>query len=153
MTCDPHWTTYLSALLTPTVAILGSVIAYRQWRTAQNKLKLELFERRFAVFSAATSFLASIMGSGKATDAELFKFLSATRDAKWLLSASVAEYLEKNLYHKAVDLQCLDTELQELSVGEKRSTNVRKQREIKEWFLLQYEVLDEKFLPYLQLEH
>jgi len=38
MSCDPHWTNYLAALLTPTVAVLGSVIAYRQWRTAQNKL-------------------------------------------------------------------------------------------------------------------
>ena len=45
MTCDSHWTTYLSALLTPTVAVLGSLIAYRQWRLAQNKLKLDLFEQ------------------------------------------------------------------------------------------------------------
>jgi len=47
MSCDPHWTNYLAALLTPTVAVLGSIIAYHQWRTAQNKLKFELFDRRF----------------------------------------------------------------------------------------------------------
>lgn len=107
MTCDPHWTAYLSALLTPIVAVLGSVIAYRQWRTAQNKLKHELFDRRFVVYSAATTLLASIMSSGRAKDDELFKFLSATRDAKWLYNSEIADYLEKELWRKATELQCL----------------------------------------------
>lgn len=43
-TCDPYWTTYLSAFSVPAIAVLGAAIAYRQWRTAQNKLKLDLFE-------------------------------------------------------------------------------------------------------------
>ena len=153
MSCDPHWTTYLAALLTPTIAVLGAFIAYRQWRTAQNKLKHDLFERRFSVYDAATTLLASIMTSGKAKDEELFKFLSGTREAKWLLDGNVAEYLDKELYHKAIDLQCLASELEGLPDGDERSSNVRKQAEIKKWFLKQYEVLDEKFSPFLKLEH
>lgn len=92
MSFEPHWTTYLSALLTPTVAVLGSVIAYRQWRLAQNKLKLDLFERRFSVYEAARNLLASIMTSGKAKDMRIFKFMVATREAKWVSDAQVAEY-------------------------------------------------------------
>lgn len=153
MTCDPHWTTYLSALLVPTVAVLGFIITYRQWRTAQNKLKLDLFERRFSVYDAARRLLASIMTSGKAKDEETFKFLSGTREAKWLLNADIAEYLDKQIYHKAIDLQTLDAELEGVPVGEERSANVRKQSEIKTWMLKQYEVLDEKFTPFLKLEH
>ena len=153
MSCDPHWTAYLSALLTPIVAVLGVCIAYWQWRTAQNKLKHDLFERRFSVYDAARTLLASIMTSGKAKDEELFKFLSGTREAKWLLDANVAEYLDKELYHKALDLQCLASELEGLPVGDKRSSNVHMQTEIKKWFLKQYEMLDEKFSPLLKLEH
>jgi len=149
MSYDPHWTAYLAALLTPTVAVLGSFIAYRQWRTAQNKLKHDLFERRFSVYDAARTLLASIMTSGKAKEEELFKFLSGTREAKWLLDKNIAEYL----YHKAIDLQCLASELEGLPIGDERSSNVRKQTEIKKWFLKQYEVLDEKFSPFLKLEH
>lgn len=151
MTCDTNWTTYLSALLTPTVAVLGSFIAYRQWRTAQNKLKLELFDRRFAVYDTTTTFLASAMNSGAAKDEE-FKFMSATHDAKWLLNTDIAEYLE-DIYRKAVSLQFLVSELQDLPIGEERSANIHMQREIKEWLLKQYEVLDEKLAPYLRLEH
>lgn len=153
MTCDPHWTTYLSALLTPTVAVLGSLIAYRQWRLAQNKLKLDLFERRFSVYEAARNLLASIITSGKAKDEEIFKFMIATREAKWVLNAHVAEYLEKQLYHKAIDLQTLSSVLEGVPVGEERTTNVLKQSEIKKWFLSQYDVLDAHFAPFLKLGH
>lgn len=153
MTTDPHWTTYLAALLTPTVAVLGSFIAYRQWRLAQNKLKLDLFDRRYSVYEAAHSLLASIMASGRAKDDELFKFLLATREAKWLLDSSVAAYLDKQLYHKAIDLQTLQAELEGVPVGDIRTKNLRAQAEIKKWFLAQHEALDEQFSPYLRLRH
>lgn len=151
MTCYLHWTTYLAALLTPTVAVLGLLIAYRQWRIAHNKLKLDLFDRRFSVYEAARGLLASILTSGKAKDKEILKFMVATREAKWLLNLQVAEYLEKQLYHKAIDLKTLSFELEVVPVGEERTSNISKQSEIKKWFLAQYDVLDEHFAPFLQL--
>lgn len=153
MCTNPHWTAYLSALLTPTVAILGFFIAYRQWRLAQNKLKLDFFDRRFSVFEAARSLITSILTSGTAKDEELLKFLFATREAKWLLDASVAEYLNEQLYSKAIDLQTLAAELEGVPVGEERTKNVRAQANLKRWFATQHEALDEKFSPYLQLQH
>jgi hypothetical protein len=153
MNCDPHWTNYLAALLTPTVAVLGSFIAYRQWRTAQNKLKFDLFDRRFSVYEASRDLLRSILTSGKAKDEELFKFLSATREAKWLLNNDAATYLEKELYQKALELQTLQAELEGVPVGNERSANVKKQADIKKWFYAQYEVLDEKLSPFLKLRH
>ncbi len=93
------------------------------------------------------------MTSGKAKDEEVFKFLVATREAKWLLNTDVATYLEKELYHKAIDLQTLQAELEGVPVGEERSANVKKQSDIKKWFIAQYEVLDEKFSPFLELQH
>jgi hypothetical protein len=153
MNYDPHWTTYLSALLTPTVAVLGSLIAYRQWRLAQNKLKLDLFDRRFSVYEATRNLISSIMTSGKAKDEEVFKFMVATREAKWLFNSQVAEYLNKDLYHKAINLQTLDSMLEGEPVGDVRTKNIRDQSEIKKWFVAQYEVLDEYFAPFLKLQH
>jgi hypothetical protein len=151
MNCAPHWTAYLSALLTPVIAVLGAWIAYRQWRLGQNKLKLDLFEKRFAVYVGARDLLASIMTSGKAKEEELFRFLSATREAKWLLNDEVATYLDKSLYHRALDLARLRDELEGVGVGEVRSKNVQEQADIKKWFLAQYAVLDEKFTKFMHL--
>ncbi|WP_133717092.1 hypothetical protein [Methylocaldum gracile] len=150
---DPHWTAYLSALLTPTVAFFGIFIAFRQWRTAQNKLKLELFDRRLAVYEVALKFIAAITAHGKVKDDELFQFLSGVREAKWLLSVEIAEYLDKELYRNAVDLHCLEEELQEMPHSEQRKTNIHKQAEIKKWFVKQFDVLDEKFSLFLKLAH
>ncbi|MEM5406200.1 hypothetical protein [Paraburkholderia unamae] len=152
-TCQPHWTAYLSALMVPLIAVLGVAIAYRQWRTAQNKLKLDLFEKRFSVYDAARRMLASVMTSGKVRDEELFKFMVATREAKWLLSNDVARYLDEVLRRRMLELQTLDSELEGLAVGPDRSANVKKQTEIKNWLASQIETLDGKFDQYLRLAH
>ncbi len=93
------------------------------------------------------------MTSGKAKDEEIFKFMVATREAKWVLNAQAADYLDKQLYHKALDLQTLSSTLVDVPVGAERTSNVRRQSEIKEWFVAQYDVLDEHFAPFLQLRH
>ena len=56
MGSDPHWTAYLTALLTPTIAGFGIYIAIQQWLTARRKLKFDLFDRRFAVYDAVRCF-------------------------------------------------------------------------------------------------
>ena len=93
------------------------------------------------------------MTSGKAKDAEIFKFMVATREAKWVLNPAVAEYLDKQLYHMALELQALSAELDGVPIGEERTSNVRRQGEIKKWFLEQYDVLDSHFSSFLQLGH
>ncbi len=45
----PSWVLVMSALLTPTVALAVGVVAFLQWRTANDKLALDLFERRYAI--------------------------------------------------------------------------------------------------------
>lgn len=40
----------LSALLTPTIAAVAIVIAFMQWRTAHQKVVLDLFDRRLGIY-------------------------------------------------------------------------------------------------------
>ena len=142
-----------AGLLTPTIAVFGSIIAYRQWRTTQNKLKFDLFEKRFAVFDAARTFISSVMTSGKAKEDEMYKFLSGTREARWLLNNDIATYFDEQIWKKAVELQALESVLQDVQRRDDRTTNVQRQGEIKTWLIDQYKVLDEKFSPFLKLRH
>jgi hypothetical protein len=150
---EPHWTAYLSALLVPLVALIAVGIAYQQWQTARKKLVLDLFDRRFAVYDAARQMLASVLTSGSAKDEEVIKYLSGTREAKWLFDESLAEYFDKDIYHKLVELQMLKSELEGVPVGPERSQNVERQRVIKTWLQAQYEELDRRCSPYLRLQH
>lgn len=92
MTPEPHWTAYLSALLTPIVGFFGALIAYLQWRIARNKIKLDLYEKRFAIYEATLLFYQKVM----ACTAETIKtddfniaqknFIKASREAQYLFS-------------------------------------------------------------------
>lgn len=143
----------LSALLTPTIAILALLIGWQQWRTNRNKLKLELFDRRYVYYEAARQLIGGILTSGKATDQLTFEFLHKTRGAQFIVGEAIASYFDKQLYSKAIDLNCLDAELEGFGVGPERSANVRKQSDIKKWFNEQHKVLDDLFKPLLDLKH
>lgn len=91
----PHWVTYIAALLTPVVAGLGILIAYRQWKTAQQKLNLDLFNRRFSVYDATIHAVSTVARRGSITTEEVEAFVVATRGAKFLFNADVEKYLEQ----------------------------------------------------------
>lgn len=144
------WIQIFSALLTPIVAIVAVFIAFMQWRTAQHKLKHELFDRRFSIYEAVRNFISSIVGSGKTRDEDIFIFLSATREAKWLLGLYPAKYLDE-LYSKTIDLQVLQLKLEGVPSSEEKIINAKKQAEIKKYLYSQYKILDEIFAPFLKL--
>ena len=58
---DLHWTAYLSALSVPMIALFGAIIAWRQTRTARERLKLDLFDRRFAQYDAARQLVVKTL--------------------------------------------------------------------------------------------
>jgi hypothetical protein len=68
------WIDVLSALLTPTIAILGIYIAYQQWRTNKNRLKLELFDKRYEIFTNIKKFIANILTSALSNRVLIFNF-------------------------------------------------------------------------------
>jgi hypothetical protein len=79
------------ATLFLSVAVIA--IAALQWRVADNKLRLDLFDRRYKVYDAARNFVASIIREATVTDSQLAEFNIGTSDAKFLFEPDVAEYL------------------------------------------------------------
>ncbi|WP_313220864.1 hypothetical protein [Stutzerimonas nitrititolerans] len=148
-----HWTTYLSPLLVPIIAIFGALIAYRQWRTAQNKLKLDLFDRRLVIYESVQKYLTALMISGKTTSEMEFEFLTGKRGAQWLFNEELTGYLDKELWRKICALGCIQSELEGMPAGQERKNKVQAKAELREWFVAQSKVIDEKFAPFLRLSH
>lgn len=149
----PQWTTYLAALLTPTVALFDVYIAYRQWRTAQNKLKSELFERRLLIYEAVRSYISVVLTTGKTSQEEEVRYLSGTRGTQWLFGNEIVYYIDKILWKKICDLSCVQSELEDLPNGEERIAKIKSKAEIRKWLVEQTKELDAKFGPYLSLRH
>ena len=75
-------------------------------------------------------FQASISTSGKVKNEETQKFLTGTREATWFLNSDIAEYLYKQIYHKALHLETLEMDHPGMAPGSELTENVTKQREI-----------------------
>ena len=147
------WVDYLSALLTPMIAVFGSIIAFMQFRINRNKLRNELFDRRYAQYESIKDFLGSIMGAGKVTDDAQRKYLVGTSGIRFIFDKNIAEYVDTTIWHLAVALECLCSELEGMPVGEERTRNVQRQSEIKKKLFSELNGLEDKFSHYLQLQH
>ena len=100
------WGTIFSGLLTPVIAISVAVIAYRQWRTAQNRLRLDLFDRCLAIHTEALEMISKVV-TNQFDAADFAKFEPAVRRAKWLMDKDLERYFKEEFFPKILELQVL----------------------------------------------
>jgi hypothetical protein len=79
-------------------------VAKRNWRTSNERIVLELFERRIAIFESIRKVVASVLTSGQSNDATYFEYVQAVDKVPYFFGPEVSEYLEK-LRLLIIDLQ------------------------------------------------
>jgi hypothetical protein len=141
-----------SGLLTPTIAIIAVYIAYQQLKTNRDRVRLNLYDKRFKVFRGLMDLLAHIMREGNVTDEALYKFNADTNEARFIFDKEIPDYLQ-TIYEKAVDIQTKNSELHEPNPQEeKRAQLAREVAEIKKWMYRQFKVSREMFGKYLKFK-
>jgi hypothetical protein len=148
----PGWVSILGALSTPTIAAFGLYIAWRQWRTGRSKLKLDLFEKRYAVLDAARAFVKSVNAEGNATPDAIRSYKIGVAQCEFLFDGKIDRALTAMLVD-AYELQTLNLTLGELSDTDERKRNVEQQRIIKERINDQFQETSKQVAPFLNLRH
>jgi hypothetical protein len=148
----PGWIVILSALLTPAIALAVGWISYAQYRINRNKLRLDLWERRYAIFTATMTFVDRIVAEGDGRDEGRRDFDLGTHGKEFLFGKDVVNYL-KLLRDKSVDLYGHRVSLHHetgLPRGPERDRASQENADLLIWFSDQYTkcVLD-AFEPYL----
>lgn len=82
-------------IVTGAIAVFAAFIAYRQWRTAHQRVVLDLFERRMTVYDDARSVIAEIMRDGTSTNAIFFRYGQATDRLGLLFGDEVVAYSDR----------------------------------------------------------
>jgi len=137
--------------LTVFTGILVALVAWREWFTNKQRLRNELFDRRYAVYEEITGFMANVVVHGSVEPGGEFEFLRKTKKAYFVFGCQCwVKYLLDDIYKKAVKLHELQATLEGLQ-SDARSNNLREQTEIKTWFSQELQGMDDKFEQFFKL--
>jgi hypothetical protein len=114
----PTWAEYLQALSIAVLALIGAFIAYQQWRTAHNRLRLDLFDRRFTVYVEALNFIGAVMQEGYPPSERYRPFARARDRAQYLFGPEVEILLER-MHKTAAVLRATHSQIQQSEGAEK----------------------------------
>lgn len=139
------------------IALGGSVayIAWQQYKTNRDKLRLDLFEKRYAVYKALMDYLRK---TGGMEYPELIKqhteLRIGTHDAKFLFDKDVTEFLSE-IYSKSAHYRRVIHDLQDRNPSnhERYKLSAKEECELLDWFDAQLNRARDVFSPYLSFNH
>lgn len=150
---EPHWTAYISAFATPVVAALGILIAYRQWATARDKLRLDLYERRLVVYQGARTVIDKIFMRSRISVEDEMEYRNSISGVQWLFGKEVQEYLEQTFWSRLENFQELQDGLDVLESPNEKNIFGQEKMKLRDWFIAQDKRLEQLFMPYLNFQH
>jgi hypothetical protein len=131
------------------IALFAAYIAFRQYFLGREKFKLDLFEKRFAVFAATRRFLTHILQQANVSLEQLFEYRAGIAEATFLFDDDIVNYL-KSIDERALELLTSMETMKPLPVGEARSKAAGEVSAAVAWLTTQLPELKTKFGPYLK---
>lgn len=148
----PMYLVHIAAVLAILVVAIFVFAARYQRKWIKTKVKIELFDRRFLIYSAAQEVIASIKAHGMANEEVLETLRVRTRDARWLFNSDIAHYLFQQVYGNARKLNALIHTLSTIPPGAPCSEYMEKQVQLRYWFAVQSNILDRHMAPFLVID-
>ncbi|SFI82356.1 hypothetical protein [Nitrosomonas sp. Nm34] len=129
-------------------------IAYQQWRTNQQKLNFDRYDRRLKVYDEVRKILSLIIQKGTANYEDLRKFYSATSEAYFLFGNEIQDYIDE-IFRRGINLERWSTEYKDSFTYKKPGHDYdmvsNRMHEDLVWFSEQLEPAKEKFKKYLHI--
>ncbi|HEY7977430.1 MAG TPA: hypothetical protein VID67_04490 [Rhizomicrobium sp.] len=142
------------ALLTPLIAIVTTYIAWQQWQTNRQKLKLDRYDRRLKVYEEVRKILSIILRDATASYENLLEFRTSVSEADFLFGPEISEYID-TVYRRGVKLQYWSKEYRDSTQttppGYDHKKVVEGMHEELTWLTQQFEPAKAKFKKYLDI--
>jgi hypothetical protein len=152
------WVQVLQAFLTPLIAVLAIYIAYQQWRVNVRKLRLDLFDRRWAVYQAVIAFIATVCTDFKVKAADIGTLRRATVTADFLFGPEIPTYIDE-LCDRAIKLAAVQAKYRSIAdppppADYDHSAVTAAMAEGEKWFgdQLERRTINLKFTKYLDVD-
>jgi hypothetical protein len=136
------------------VSLLVAYVAYQQWKTASNKLKLDLYEKRLKIFNDAHALYLSLLDQKGENDqskhsakVELRQFTKSYRSAQFLFNKKDKIVDLLNEFHVvAIRMNAINIEDVELGLPRNKWMDDVK------WMNGKILILEEKMAKYLRFK-
>jgi hypothetical protein len=107
-------------------AVFVALVAFLQWRTAQQKAVLDLFDRRHAIYEIVRKAVSTMTSNSNTFDqGQEIEFMQAMERAYFFFGDDVANYLQQ-LWSAIMDVRDADKELKDLKDPATRRAAVAK---------------------------
>lgn len=144
----------LQGLLTPVIGIVATYIAWQQWKTNNNKLNLDRYEKRLQVYKEVVRYISVGISDANYGNDELITFRSKVSDADFLFGEDVSKYIDE-LHRRAVSLSRWNKEYrdytQEKPAGYDHNHVVEEMHKELVWISSQLEPARKLFKKYLDV--
>lgn len=138
---------FITLLLAAIVAWIG----YQQYILARARFKLDLFDKRFAVYKATQKFLSIILGAARFEMGEFWEFRRDTQDAPFLFRDDIVQFLDA-VDKAALDLRTATECYEHLPVGDDRTRLVNRKAAVLKQLTDELSRLRTVFGPYLSFD-
>ena len=163
-----------SGLLTPLIAIITTYVAIQQYnlnkkdsrlsiefeehneKLERNKLKLELYNKRYRIFQLSKDMLYKNY-TEKVTQIEIKNFKLSTNESSFLFESDITLYVEK-IRQKAFALMHMRGKLEDepfnYPPGSAKQRKLSEEKgDLEDWFRFEYENVEMQFERYLSLKN
>jgi len=153
MTLDEYIRLF-QGLLMPVIAAVTVYIAWQQWKTNQQKLNLDRYDRRLRVYEEVRKILSIVMRDAYASTDDLLKFRTSVSEADFLFGPEVMKYIDE-IYRHGLSLWKWKQEYrdctQEKPPGYDHPKVVDEMHKELEWMTTQFEPAKHLFKKYLNV--
>ncbi|WP_164092741.1 hypothetical protein [Stenotrophomonas maltophilia] len=141
----------LSAFGQIAIAAAVGVIAFRQWQTARNKLKADLFDRRVKLYDRFFELGQEVI-LGEPAQANL-DLRSMTGDIRWVFGQDLTAKLKLEVLSVFAELGAAKTLLKAIPAGDERDRQMEVVSKLTNKAIRAYGRVPGLFAPYLMLRH
>ena len=149
---ERDWIDIFQALLTPAIAVFVAHLAWRQYKIQRQRVRMDLFEKRFHIFKSALDYMGHTFAKNHFDEEAHRKYLKDIQGAQFLFSKDIDIYL-KHIRNATLDMGVQDTYLREevFPNGDRKKVIQQKLEKLR-WISEQIEEIEAKFRPYMQIE-
>lgn len=142
---------FFGAFLTPVIGIAVTYIAYQQYITNSQKLKLDIYEKRLAIYQKIRRILSIVLRDAKISFEELLEFRTSVAESDFLFGSEITKYIDQ-IYSRGLNLASSREQFSNLPAGDERRRLVAENSEHLGWLTDQLPILKTKFNKYLSLK-